>query len=118
MPKFQRLCNNPFHENWSKHEGEKIVNLRARGLVAITTAFEQYVKEETGSKSFQGIKHLFTTCLNECFTKRRFTKLLSKGEIDQLKNKVQRQVGKTRQGCMFLLLLTLLNSKKCLWNAL
>ena len=47
MPKFTRSCNNPFHEKWSKDEGGKIVNLRARGLVAITTTFEQYVKEET-----------------------------------------------------------------------
>lgn len=46
MPKFTRSYNNPFHENWSKHEGEKIVNLRTRGLVAFTTAFEQYVKKE------------------------------------------------------------------------
>ena len=92
MLKFQRSCNNPFHENWSKDEGEKIVNLRGRGLVTIRTVFEQYIEEETGKKSFHGIKNLCTTCLHECFNKRRFTKLLPKGQNDQLKDKVQRQV--------------------------
>ena len=56
MPKFRTPCNNPFHENWSEHEGEKIVNLRARGLVAITTTFEQYVKEETSKDLSHGVK--------------------------------------------------------------
>jgi hypothetical protein len=92
MPKFQRSCNNPCHENWSKDEGKNIVNLRGRGLVRITTVFEQYVEEETVKKSSHGIKNLCTTCLHECFSKRRFTKLLPKGQNDQLKDKVQRQV--------------------------
>ena len=48
-------CENPFHENWSEHEGEKIVNLRARGWVAIT-AFEQYVEEETSKDLSRGVK--------------------------------------------------------------
>ena len=93
-------CNNPFHEKWSKDEGGKIVNLRARGLVAITTTFEQYVKEETSKNLSHGIKNLCTTCLHECFNKRRFTKLLPKGQTDQLKDKVKclcRQVRRTRQ---------------------
>ena len=95
MPKFTRSCNNPFHEKWSKDEGGKIVNLRAHGLVAITTTFEQYVKEETSKNLSHGIKNLCTTCLHECFNKRRFTKLLPKGQTDQLKDKVQRQVRRT-----------------------
>ena len=98
MPKFQRSCNNPFHENWSNDEGKKIINLRARGLFTITTVFEQYVEEETGKKSSHGIKNLCTACLHECFNKRRFTKLLPKGQNDQLKDKVQRQVRRTRPG--------------------
>ena len=43
-------------------------------------------------------KNLCTTCLHKFFTKRRFTKLLAKGQTGQLKNKVQRQVRNTRQG--------------------
>ena len=101
MPKFTRSCNNPFHEKWSKDEGGKIINLRARGLVAITTTFEQYVKEETSKNLSHGIKNLCTTCLHERFNKRRFTKLLPKGQTDQLKDKVQRQVTRTRQMAYF-----------------
>ena len=40
MPRFQRTCSNPFDETWSKQKDEKIVNLRARGLVGIGTIFE------------------------------------------------------------------------------
>ena len=47
---------NPFHEKWSKYEGGKIISLRARGLVAITTTFEQYVKEETSKSLSHDIK--------------------------------------------------------------
>ena len=49
MPKFTRSYNNPFHEKWSKDEGGKIVNLRASGLVTISTTFEQYVKDRLQS---------------------------------------------------------------------
>ena len=101
MPKFTRSYNNPFHEKWSKDEGGKIVNLRASGLVTISTTFEQYVKEETNKNLSHGIKNLCTTCLYECFNKRRFTKLLPKGKTDQLKDKVQRQVRRTRQTMYF-----------------
>ena len=27
MPKYRRTCNNPFHENWSKCVGEKLLTL-------------------------------------------------------------------------------------------
>ncbi len=87
----------PFMKTGQNMKGEKIVNLRARGLVAITTVFEQYVKEETSKNLSHGIKNLCTTCLHECFNKRRFTKLLPKGQTDQLKNKVQVEVRRTRR---------------------
>ena len=48
MPKFKRQCNNPFHEKWSGREGEKVVNLRNRGLLVISVVFEQYVQAELG----------------------------------------------------------------------
>jgi hypothetical protein len=99
MPRFKRTCSNPFHEKWSKREEEKTVSLRARGLVAIANVFEKYVEEELGKKSTRGheysIKYLCTTCLNECFKKRKFTKLLKNDEVDELRNKVERQVSNT-----------------------
>ena len=56
MPKFKRQCNNPFHEKWSGREGEKVVNLRNRGLLVISVVFEQYVQAELGEKSSYGIR--------------------------------------------------------------
>ena len=73
MPKFTKKCNNPFHEKWSGREGEKVVNLRNRGLLPISIVFEQYVQEELEGKSSYGIQNLCTTCLQKCFIKRKFT---------------------------------------------
>jgi predicted amino acid racemase len=75
---------------WSKREGEKIINLRGRGLVGIGTVFENYVEKELGKS--HAIKNLCMTCLNACFTKRNFTKLLPNDQANELKSKVGRQV--------------------------
>ncbi len=92
MPKYQRTCNNPFHEMWSKREGEKVINLRARGLFLISNVFQQYVEEEQAKKSSHRINNLCSTCLRESFKRRKFTKLLPRDQADELKNKVDRQV--------------------------
>ena len=91
MPKFKKQCNNLFHEKWSGR-GEKVVNLRNRGLLEISIVFKQYVKAELGGKSSYGIQNLCTTCLQKCFTKRKFTQLLPNKQADELKNNIQRQV--------------------------
>lgn len=93
MPKFQRSCNNPFHENWSKREGEKVINLRSRGLMAAASALEKYVEDELDKSRFK-INNLCTTCLKTCLRKRKFTKFLSKDVADSLESKLQSQVKK------------------------
>ena len=94
MPRFQRTSSNPFPETWSKREDEKIVNLRARGLVGIGIIFEKYVEKRMGKESTpsHGIKNLCTTCLNECFKRPKFDKIMSNSLADELKIKVRRQV--------------------------
>ena len=103
MPRFQRTCSNPFHEMWSKREDEKIVNLRARGLVSLGTIFEKYIEQETGKESTpgHGIKNLCKTCLNECFKKRKFSKLLSNNQAGELKIKVEGQVCRNTEMLQF-----------------
>ena len=103
MPRFQRTCSNPFHETWSKREDEKIVNLRARGLVSLGTIFQKYIEQEMGKESTpgHGIKNLRTTCLNECFKKRKFSRLLSNNQADELKIKVERQVCRNTEMLQF-----------------
>ena len=92
MPKFKRQCNNPFHEKWSGREGEKVVNLRNRGLLVISVVLEQYVQAELGEKSSYGIQNLCTTCLQKCFTKRKFTQFLPNQQANEVKNNVEKQV--------------------------
>ena len=94
MPKYQWVCNNPFHEKWSKRDKEKVINLRARGLSIIANIFEQYVETELGKKPSRKIKNLCSTCLHQSFKKRKFTKLLPTDSADTLKNKVERLVRK------------------------
>ena len=91
MPKYQRMCNNPFYEKWSKGVGEKAINLRARGLLVISNVFNQFVEAELGKKS-RKINNLCSTCLHESFKKRKFTGLLPRDQADELKNKVEREV--------------------------
>ena len=93
MPKFKKSCNNPFHEKWSKNEGGAIVNLTGRGLLTLAKVFESFIEAEFGKKAPRGVKFLCTTCLRECFKKRKFTKFLPKDSL-QLERKVQRQVCK------------------------
>ena len=83
-----------FPQNVSKRKDEKIVNLRARGLVGIGTIFEKYVEKEMGKESTprHGIKNLCRTCLNECFKRPKFVKIMSNSQADELKIKVRRQV--------------------------
>ena len=50
MSKFKKNCNNPLHENWSKSDEGKVVNLQARGLLKVANALQLYV-EELGKKS-------------------------------------------------------------------
>ena len=64
MPKYRRTCNNPFHEKWSKGVGEKVINLRARGLLVISNVFQQFVKAELGEES-RKFNNLCSTCLHE-----------------------------------------------------
>ena len=92
MPKFKKQCNNPFHEKWSGREGEKVFNLRNRGLLVLLVVFEQYIQAELGEKSSYGIQNFFIRCLKKCFTKRKFTALLPKEKAEELNNNVQRQV--------------------------
>ena len=92
MPKFKKQCKNPFHKKWSGQEGEKVFNLRNRGLLVLSVVFEQYVPAELGEKSSYGIQNLCITCLKKCFTKQKFTILLPNEKAEELKNNVQRQV--------------------------
>ena len=46
MPKFQISCNNPFHQAWSKRDGEKVINFKRHGFLAVAYAFEKYVEAE------------------------------------------------------------------------
>ena len=91
MPKYQRMCNNPFHEKWSKGVGEKVINLRASGLLVISNVFNQFAEAELGRKS-RKINNLCSTCRHESFKKRKFTRLLPRDQADELKNKVEKQV--------------------------
>ena len=91
MPKFQGSCNNPLHESLCKREGEKVINLRNRGLIAEASAFEKFIQEELDKSRFQ-INNLCSTCLKTCLRKRKFTKFLSKDVANNLQNKVQREV--------------------------
>mgnify|MGYP002803585720 CR=1 FL=1 len=93
MPKFKRSCNNPFHEEWAKKNGGAIVNLAGRGLLSLSRLFESFIEAELGKKIPRGVKYLCTTCLRECFKKRKFTKCLPK-DSSELERKVQRQVWK------------------------
>ena len=92
MPKYQRTCNNPLHEKWSKSAGEKVINLRARGLIVISNIFEQYIETEMRKISSRKINNLCSTCLQQCFKQRKFTKLLPRDSSDKLKNKVEKEV--------------------------
>ena len=96
MPRFRRSCNNPFHEEWSssKNDGETIVNLTGRGLLTLSKVFGSFIEAELGKKVPRGVKFLCTTCLRECFKKRKFTKFLPKDSSLDLERKVQRQVCK------------------------
>jgi hypothetical protein len=51
MPKFKKDFNNPLHANWSKSDEGKVVNLKARGLLKVAHALQQYVEQELGKKS-------------------------------------------------------------------
>ena len=93
MPKFKRSCNNPFHEEWTNNDGGAIVNLAGRGLLTLSKLFEGFIEAELGKKVPRGVKFLCTTCLRECFKKRKFTKFLAK-DSSELETKVQRQVCK------------------------
>ena len=91
MPKFQRSCNNPFHQAWSKREGEKVINLKRHGFLAVAYAFEKYVEAEL-KKSRYKINNLCTTCLKTSLRKRKLTKFLPKNDADGLEKKIQSQV--------------------------
>jgi hypothetical protein len=60
------------------------------GLSWYGTVFENYVEKELGKS--HAIKNLCITCLNVCFTKRNFTKLLPNDQANELKSNVGRQV--------------------------
>ena len=81
--------------------GEKVINLRARGLRVIANVFQQFVEAELGEKSSHKINNLCSTCLHESFRKRKFTKLLPRDQANEIKNKVERQVRRmgTVQSC-------------------
>ena len=72
--------------------GEKVINLRARGLLVISNVFQQFVEVELGEKSSRKINNLCSKCLRESFRKRKFTKLLPRDQANEIKNKVERQV--------------------------
>jgi len=69
------------------------VNLAGRGLLTLSRLFESFIEAELGKKIPRGVKYLCTTCLRECFKKRKFTKCLPK-DSSELERKVQRQVWK------------------------
>ena len=85
MPKFKRVCNNPFHKDWSKTDGDKIVNVKARGLMAVANALERYVEAELGKKGWHTINNLCIACLKACTSKRKVTKFFRKGDLEVLK---------------------------------
>lgn len=92
MPKFQKTCNNPLHDDWSARDDGQVVNLAARGLVAVSNALELFVVAEQRKKPTHGINNLCKTCLQECFRKPTFTKFLPKDHGENLRDKVQCQV--------------------------
>ena len=92
MPKFKRVCNNPFHKDWSKTDGDKIVNVKACGLMAVANALERYVEAELGKKGWHTINNLCTACLKACTSKRKVTKFFRRGDLEVLKNTIQSQV--------------------------
>ena len=92
MPKFQRVCNNPLHEKWSKNGSERIISLRSRGLWGLSKVWEQFLNAKLGQKPSHKVKHLCTKCLKECFRKRKFTKLIPKNDADEIKKRVDQQV--------------------------
>ena len=57
----------------------------------ISVVFEQYVQAELGEKSSYGIQNLCTTCLQKCFTKRKFTQFLPNQQANEVKNNVEKQ---------------------------
>ena len=91
MPKFQRSCNNPFHQAWSKREREKVISLKRHGFLAVAYAFEKYVEAKL-KKSRYKINNLCTTCLEMSLRKRKLTKFLPKNDADGLEKKIQSQV--------------------------
>ena len=86
MPKFQRSCNNSFHQAWSKRDGEKVINLKRHGFLAVAYAFEKYPEAEL-NKSHYKINNLCTTCLKTCLSKRKLTKFFPKNDADGLEKK-------------------------------
>ena len=92
MPKFKRVCNNPFHKDWSKTDGDKIVNVKGRGLMAVANALERYVEAKLGKKGWHTINNLCTACLKACTSKRKVTKFFLRGDLEVLKNTIQSQV--------------------------
>ena len=90
MPKFQRSCNNPFHQAWSKRDGEKVINFKRHGFFG-SHAIEKYVEAEL-NKSRYKINNLCTTCFKTCLSKRKLTKFLPKNDADGLEKKIQCQM--------------------------
>ena len=82
MPRFQRSCNNPLHQVWAKRDGEKVINLKRHGFLAVAEL----------DKCLYKINNLCTTCLKTCLSKRKFTKFLPKNDADGLEKKIQSQV--------------------------
>ena len=91
MPRFQRSCNNPLHQVWAKRDGEKVINLKRHGFLAVAYAFEKFIEAELDKCRYK-INNLCTTCLKTCLSKRKFTKFLPKNDADGLEKKIQSQV--------------------------
>ena len=89
MPKFKRACVNPFHESWSKKDEGKVVNLKARGLLTVASALQQYIEAELGKKYRHKINHLCPTCLKICSTNRKITNFFATNELEDVKKSVQ-----------------------------
>ena len=95
MPKFKRVCNNPFHKDWSKTDGGKIVNVKARGLTAVANVLERYVQAELGKKGWHTINSFCTACLKACTSKRKVTKFFRGNNLEEVKKTLQSQVRKS-----------------------
>ena len=65
MPKFQRVCQNPLHETWSKNNESKVFNVQTHRFLTVASGLQRYGEAELGKKIRHKIYHLCSTCLKK-----------------------------------------------------